>query len=252
MKKALLMMPLLLLLVSCGNKNSDCLRYELNLDNTYTAILDNYSTNKKVSVPKKHNGKDVTQISGFRNNSYIEEVSLSSNITKIEEGSFTFCENLKKIKTDNPYYYPLALDKSMFMDGRSGCLMVYLSGNTDEKVTVYKNIKSKAFTIAPNIKELDICSIEVEENAIYFLENLETICIEETVKNLSKNFQQGNSKLEKLVINNTKITENLEINNVNKVYVLEDATLSTSFLENYEYKNNDTYNNVTYKVYEVK
>ena len=67
-KRILLIAPLLLVLVSCKKKENS-LRYELNLNNAYTAILDSDGTTKKVSIPKKHNGKIVDTISGFRNNS---------------------------------------------------------------------------------------------------------------------------------------------------------------------------------------
>lgn len=246
-KQILLLLPLSLILFSC-KKKEDVLRYELNLNNTYTAILDSDSTVKKVSIPKKHNGKDVTIISGFRNNSYIEEVTFTSNITKIEDGSFMFCENLKKISVSNSNYYK-TIDGSLYKDDY---LLIYASGKNNNTFKIDKNIKSNAFTLAPNIKELKIDSKIIEENAIYFLENIETIYLGENVENLNKDFQLGNTKLEKIVINNTTITETLEISNVNKVYVKEDANLSTTFLENYEYKNTGTYENVSYKIYEVK
>ena len=247
MKKALLIVPLLLVLVSCKKKNSDSLRYELNLNNAYTAILDSDSTVKKVTVPKKHNGKIIDTISGFRNNSYIEEVTFSNNITTIESGSFMFCENLKEINATSDIFKTIS--GSLYLDDY---LIAYASGKTDSKVVIDNNLSSKAFTLAPNVKELKINSNVVEENAIYFLENLETVYLGENVKTISNNFQSGNYKLEKLVINNKTITENLDINNINRVYVLEDATLSTSFLENYEFRINGTYNNQTYKIYEVK
>ena len=91
MKKAiLLILPSLLFLTSCKKKDKG-IKYELNFNNTYTAILESSSTVKSVSIPKKHNGKKVTEISGFRNNAYIEEVTFTKNITKIEDGSFMFC-----------------------------------------------------------------------------------------------------------------------------------------------------------------
>ena len=241
------MLPTLLFLVSCKKKD-DGLRYELNLNNAYTAILDSNATVKKVSVPKKHDGKKVTELSGFRNNSYIEEVTFTKNITKIEDGSFMFCEHLKKISvSDSDYFY--TVDGSLYQGDN---LLVYASGRTDDVVEIDKNIKSKAFTLAPNIKEIKINSKAVEDNAIYFLENITLIYLGENVETLSNSFQLGNYKLERLIINNTKVTENLDFDNVNKVYVLETATLSDAFLENYEYKNNDFYKNTSYKVYEVK
>lgn len=246
MKKTLFLIPLVLVLVSCKKKD-DPLKYEKNTKNNYTAILEVGSTVKKVSVPKKHDGVIVDSISGFRNNSYIEEVTLSSNVTTIEDGTFMFCENLKKVKIDNNYYQT-----------KNGTLMkndniiIYFSGRTDSEVTVNKTINSKAFTLAPNIKTLNIESITVNDDAIYFLENLETIYIGKSTRYLSNNFQVGNAKLEKIVIESTKFTETMDIKDVNKVYVLETATLSEAFLSNYGYKNTDTYKGVTYKVYEVK
>ena len=149
MKKALLIVPLLFVLVSCKKKGSDYLRYELNLNNAYTAILDSDSTVKKVSVPKKHNGKVVDTISGFRNNSYIEEVSFTNNITTIESGSFMFCQNLKEINVNSDKYK--TIDGSLY---EGDYLIAYASGRTDSKVSIDKNLKEKAFTLAPNIKEL--------------------------------------------------------------------------------------------------
>ena len=241
------MLPTLLFLVSCKKKDNG-LRYELNLNNTYTAILDSNATVKKVSVPNKHDGKKVTELSGFRNNAYIEEVTFTKNITRIEDGSFMFCEHLKKISVSDSDYFA-SFNGSLYQGNN---LLIYASGRSDDVVEISKNIKSKAFTIAPNIKEISINSKEVEENAIYFLENLTLIYLGENVETLSNNFQLGNTKLERLIINNTKITENLDFDNVKKVYVLENATLSDAFLENYEYKNNDYYKNISYKVYEVK
>ena len=247
MKKALLIVPLLLVLVSCKKKNTSGLRYELNLNNAYTAILDSDTKVKKVSIPKKYNGKTIDTISGFRNNSFIEEVTFSSNITTIESGSFMFCENLKEINSSSDNYK--TINGSLY---HNDYLIAYASGKEETKVTIDKNINSQAFTLAPNIKELRLNGNTILDNSIYYLENLETIYIGERVKELSNKFQLGNSKLEKLVINNKTITETLEINNINRVYVLEDATLSTSFLENYEFRINGTYNNQTYKIYEVK
>lgn len=246
-KRILLIAPLLLVLVSC-KKKEESLRYELNLNNAYTAILDSDGTTKKVSIPKKHNGKIVDTISGFRNNSYIEEVTFTSNITKIEEGTFMYCENLKKISVSNSEYYK-TIDGSLY---QNDYLIIYASGKSSETVSIDSNIKQKAFTLAPNIKEIKINAKKVEENALYFLENLETIYLGENVEDLNNNFQLGNTKLEKIVINNKTITENLEISNASKVYVLEDANLSTTFLDNYEYKEKDYYNGIVYKVYEVK
>lgn len=246
-KQILLLLPLSLILFSC-KKKEDNLRYELNLNNTYTAILDSDSTVKKVSIPKKHNGKDVTTISGFRNNSYIEEVTFTSNITKIEEGTFLYCENLKKISVSNSNYYK-TIDGSLYKDDY---LLIYASGKNNNTFKIDKNIKSNAFTLAPNIKELKIDSKIIEENAIYFLENIETIYLGSSVENISNSFQLGNKKLERLIINNTTITPTLELKDIKRVYVLETAELSDKFLENYEYKNTGTYENVSYKIYEVK
>lgn len=246
-KQVLLLLPLSLVLFSC-KKKEDNLRYELNLNNTYTAILDSDSTVKKVSIPKKHNGKDVTTISGFRNNSYIEEVTFTSNITTVEDGTFMFCENLKKINVSNSNIYSSS-NGSLYKNDE---LLIYASGNTDSKVDINKNVKSKAFTLAPNIKDLRMNANTIEENAIYFLENLETIYLGENVKTIDNNFQLGNKKLEKLVIDNKDITTTLEIKDIKKVFVLEDAILSEDFLNDYDYKNNGTYNNKSYKIYEVK
>ena len=65
-------------------------------------------------------------------------------------------------------------------------------------------------------------------------------------------FQTGNLKLEKLVINNKNITNDITTNTIKTIYVLEDAILNDYFLANYEYKKDAAYNKVAYKVYEVK
>ena len=247
MKRLLLAIPFTILLVGCGKK-IEYLKYELNIDGTYTAYLEDDSFAKKVTVPKTYKKQKVTQISGFRNNEFIEEVTFSSNITTIDEGTFTFCPKLKMINAVKNETFK-TIDGSLY---KGESLYRYASGRTEENVTITSNILSKAFTLAPNIKELSINSQDISDNAVYYLENLETIYLGENVKALPLSFQTGNLKLEKLIINNKNITNDITTNTIKTIYVLEDAILNDYFLANYEYKKDAAYNKVAYKVYEVK
>lgn len=247
MKKTLFLIPLVLVLVSCKKKSDDPLKYELNLSNTYTAILEDGSTAKKVSVPKKYNGKEVTELSGFRNNSYIESVTFTSNITKIDAGTFTFCEHLKKISVSNSDTFK-TIDGNLY-DSKS--LLVYASGKNDETFETDYNISSRAFTCAPNLKKIKCNGNIVEDNAFMFLESIEEIYISSRTNTISDNFIYGIMP-KRLVVNNKTILDTLTVKDIKEVYVIKNGIVSEDFLSKYNYVEDKIIDKETYLYYEVK
>ena len=246
MKKMLLLIPLALLLVGCKKKKDDPLTYEIRANNTYTAILEDGSTAKNVKIPKTHNNKTVTEISGFRNNAYIETVSFSANITTIDPGAFTFCENLKKISVSSNDKFK-SIDGNLY-DDKS--LLIYASGKTDESFKTDYNISEKAFTIAPNLKKIKALGNKVGKNAFMFLENIEEIYIGENTE-VASGFILGIMP-KKLIVNNRMMLNEITINEINEVYVIKNGIVSEEFLSYYTFKNEVTLDKQTYSLYEVK
>ena len=246
MKKVLLLIPLSLLLFGCKKKKEDPLKYEINARGNFTAVLEEGSTVKSVKIPNKHNDKDVTEISGFRNNSYIETVSFGSNITTIDPGTFTFCEHLKKINVTNNEKYK-SIDGNLY-DSKS--LLIYASGKTSETFETDYNISEKAFTIAPNLKKIKANGSSVSANAFVFLENIEEIYIGSSTS-FSENFILGIMP-KKLIVNNKTILNDVKVDEIKEVYVIKNGIVSENFLNNYTYKNDVTLDKETYSLYEVK
>ena len=246
-KKTIFLLPLIFIASSCGSKKNDSLVYELKANDTYMVSLKEGSTEKKVSIPKKYNNKAITEISGFRNNSYIEVVSFQGNITNIESGTFSFCENLKEINVSNSKYYK-SIGGNLYKDDE---LIVYASGRTTTTFEIDKNICSKAFTVAPNLRKVIINSNRVDNKAFFYVERLEEVYIGTKTITLDDNFIEG-IKPEKLIVNNEKILKNSNIKGFDKVYVVKDAELSISFLENYNYVKDEMIDGINYSKYEVK
>ena len=248
MKKVLFLIPLLFITTSCKKtKISKALDFELKLDGTYGVSLNASSIEKNITIPKKYNDKDVTEISGFRNNDYIETVKFYGNITNIEEGTFTYCQNLRTITVEKSNIYS-TINGSLYKNGE---LIVYASGNTDSSITIDKNIKSKAFTLAPNLKKINVKSNKVENNAFVYLENIEEITISESVTIVSNDFYSG-KELDKLIIKSDRIANTLEVKNVKNLYVTENTELSSKTKELYKKVNVEKIDEVVYDVYNLK
>lgn len=244
MKKVLFLIPLLFLTTSCKKTTySTDLDYELKSDDTYRVSLKLNSKEKDVTIPKKYKDKLVTEISGFRNNEYIESVKFFGNITKVADGTFTYCKNLKSITVSDSKYYSSS-NGNLY---QNKALLVYASGKEDSTITVKDNILSKAFTLAPNIEEITINSKTVDDYAIYYLENIKVITITDKVETISSDFYGGKT-LEKLYIRNVEIANKMDIKNTEKIYVLKGQTLSSKTLENYSLASSDS----IYDIYEVK
>ena len=248
MKKIIFLIPLLFITTSCKkNKNSSALDYEIKLDGTYRVSLSTSSKEKNITIPKKYNKKDVTEIGGFRNNDYIETVKFYENITSIEEGSFTYCQNLKTITVEKSDIYS-TINGSLYKDKE---LIVYASGKTDSSITIDANIKSRAFTIAPNLNKINIKSSVVESNAFVYLENIEEITIYENVDSVSNDFYSG-KELNKLIIKSEKVSKTIEVKNVKNLYVIENMELSSKTKELYTKVNVEKIDDIVYDVYNLK
>ena len=248
MKKVLFLIPLFLITTSCKKSNSSkVLKYEMKLDNTYRVFLSEDSKAKSVTIPKKYNGVAVTEISGFRKNDFIETVKFYNTITNIEEGAFTYCTNLKSITVEKSEYYETK-NGSLYKDNS---LLVYASGKTDSEITVNENIKSRAFTIAPNLKKINIASSIVNSNSFVYLEHIEEIVIQESVINISNDFYSG-MELNKLVIKSNKIANTLDVKNVKNLYVPEGETLTKNTSDLYTKVNIEKIDEVVYDVYNLK
>lgn len=248
MKKVLFLIPLLFITTSCKkNNNSKVLKYEMKLDNTYRVFLSETSKEKNITIPKKYNGVAITEISGFRNNDYIETVKFYDNITNIDEGTFTYCANLKSITVEKSEYYE-SKNGSLYKDNS---LMIYASGKTDSEITINENIKSRAFTLAPNLKKINIVSSIVNSNAFVYLEHIEEIVILDSVLSVSNDFYSGN-ELNKLVIKSNKIASTLDVKNVKNLYVPEGEALSKSTSDIYTKVNVEKIDEVVYDVYNLK
>ena len=248
MKKVLFLIPLLFLTTSCNKKKiSKMLNFELKFDGTYRVSLNESSKEKSITIPKKYNKNDVTEISGFRNNDYIESVKFYDNITSIEDGSFTYCQNLKTISVEKSGIYS-TINGSLYVNGE---LLIYASGNTDSSITIDKNIKSRAFTIAPNLKKINIKSNNVSSNAFMYLENIEEITLSENVSSVSNDFYSG-KELDKLIIKSEKIANSLDVKNVKNIYVVENTDLSSKTKELYKKVNVEKIDEVVYDVYNLK
>ena len=248
MKKVLFLIPLLFLTTSCNKKKiSKMLNFELKFDGTYRVSLNESSKEKSITIPKKYNKKDVTEISGFRNNDYIESVKFYENITNIEEGSFTYCQNLKTISVENSSIYS-TINGSLYKNEE---LIIYSSGIKDSSITIDKNIKSRAFTIAPNLKKINVKSNNVSSNAFMYLENIEEITLSENVSSVSNDFYSG-KELDKLIIKSEKIANSLDVKNVKNLYVVENIELSSKTKELYKKVNVEKIDDVVYDVYNLK
>lgn len=244
MKKVLFLIPLLFLTTSCKKTTySSDLEYELKADDTYRVSLKAGSKEKDITIPKKYKDKSVSEITGFRNNDYIENVKFFGNITKVDDGTFTYCKNLKSITVSDSKYYSSS-NGNLY---QNKALLIYASGNENKEVTVKENILSKAFTLAPNIEEITLNSKTIEDNSIYYLENIKAITITDKVETISSNFYGGKT-LEKLYIKNVEIASKMDIKNTEKIYVLKGQTLSSKTLENYSLSSSDS----IYDIYEVK
>ena len=248
MKKVLFLIPLLFLTTSCGNNsNSNNLKYELKADNTYRVFLSETSEAKSITIPKTYNSKDVSEISGFRNNDYLEKVKFYGNIKKVEDGTFSFCQKLKSITVSNSDYYS-STDGVLYQDDY---LICYPSGKTDKEYIISKSIKSKAFTLCPKLEKVTLHSKIVEENAFYYLENLATIVLVDGVEDVRDNFFYGNT-IEKLIIKNKDITGKININYAKKVYAKEYVSLSNKTKTHYEKINVTKIDDEVYEVYGLK
>ena len=248
MKKVLFLIPLLFITTSCKKtKISKMLDFELKFDGTYRVSLNTSSKEKNITIPKQYNKKDVTEISGFRNNDYIETVKFYGNITSIEEGTFTYCQNLKSITVEKSDIYSTT-NGSLY---KTDELIIYASGNTTSSITIDKNIKSRAFTIAPNLKKINVKSSKVDSNAFVYLENIEEITLSESVTSVSNDFYSG-KELDKLIIKSEKIANTLEVKNVKNLYVTENAELSSKTKELYKKVNVEKIDEVVYDVYNLK
>ena len=247
MKKILFLIPLLFITTSCKSKNSNILVYELKADNTYRVSLSEDSEAKSITIPKTYNKKEVSEISGFRNNNYLEKVKFYGNITKVDEGAFSFCQKLKSISvSDNDYYS--STNGVLYQDDYLVC---YPSGKTEKELIVDKNIKSKAFTFCPSLEKVVINSKIVEENAFYYLENLSEVIITDKVEAVYDNFFYGN-EIDKLVIKNEDITGKININYARKIYDIKYVRLSNNTLTHYIKTDTSVIDGVIYEVYDLK
>lgn len=245
MKKVLFLIPLLFLTTSCKkNPNSNVLEYEIKADNTYRVFLSDNSKTKSVTIPKTYKNKAVSEIGGFRNNDYIENVKFYGNITNIEDGTFSFCKNLKTISVEKSDYYS-STDGILY---KNDYLLVYPSGKKDRELTIDKSIKSKAFTLCPNIEKITIKSKIVEDNSFYYLESLNEVVISDSVKTINDKFIFG-KKIDKLIIKNKNISESLYIDYAKEIYIKESFSLSTNTLENYTKTNQTRIDNEVYDMY---
>ena len=177
-----------------------------------------------------------------KNNDYKIDF-INKNITTIENGAFGYCKNLKSITVSNSKYYSSTNGNLYSYDG----LFAYASGKDDESIEITDNILSKAFILAPNLKEIKINASNVESDSIYYLDNIRAITIGSKVKTIDSNFYCG-TMLEKLYINNSEIVDKIDIDFASKIYVFKGLKLSDKTLEKYELKEY----NETYDIYEVK
>ena len=248
MKKVLFLIPLILISTSCKkNSSSNVLEYELKADNTYRVFLSENSKEKSITIPKTYNKKEVSEISGFRKNDYLEKVKFYGNIKKIDEGSFTFCTNLKSITVSNSSYYSSS-DGILYENDN---ILVYPSGKTDQTLTITKNVKRRAFTLAPNLKKIIIKSDKIDEYSFYYMENLDEIIIDNDAKVIDKNFFYG-FEPDKVIIKNETLTKSLSLNYAKKIYAKEYVSLSNETLEHYTKTGKDTIDGIIYEIYEIK
>ncbi len=247
LKKILFLIPLLFITTSCKSKSSNVLDYELKSDNSYRVSLSETSKTKSITIPKTYNNKEVTEISGFRNNNYVEKVSFSKNITKVDEGTFSFCAKLKNITvTDNEYYS--SKNGVLYQDDYILC---YPSGKLDKELIIHENIKSKAFSLCPSLEKVTIHSKIVEENAFYYLENLSEVIITDNVEKVEDNFFYGN-EIDKIIIKNKDITGSININYAKEIYAIEYVALSLETQKHYIKTNVEKIDDVVYEVYSLK
>ena len=248
MKKVLFLIPLLFLTTSCKSKSgSSVLEYEMKADNTYRVFLSEDSKEKSITIPKKYKDVAITEISGFRNNDYLEKVKFYGNISKVDDGSFTFCTNLKSITVEKSDFYSSS-DGILYKDDY---LICYPSGKKDKELILRKNIKSKAFTLAPYLERVIIHSKNVEENAFYYLENLSEIVISDGVESISDNFFYGN-EVDRVIIKDKDITGKININYAKEIYAIEYVALSLETQKHYTKTNVDKLDEVVYEVYSLK
>ena len=223
------------------------LDFELKPDGTYRVSLNASSKEKNITIPKKHDKKDVTEISGFRNNEYLETVKFYGNISKIDDGTFSYCSNLKSITVENSKYY--SSTNGMLHQGNT--LLVYPSGKESSSITIEKNISPKAFAVTTNLKNVTIKSSIVNENAFYYSDSIKEITICGEVNSVNDKFFSG-FELERLIINNERIASTLDVNNVTELYVTEYQVLSTNTQMKYKKVNVDKIGDVVYDVYKLK
>ena len=122
----------------------------------------------------------------FKNCNGIENIFFEKNISKIDEGAFTLCKNLKKIEFEQTdKYYPTVIDASVFSKC-TGLEEVILTSNVTE-------IGTRAFEYCNNLTRIELpegvekVGIEAFRNCI----NLKEIILSEGLKRIEQGFIQN-------------------------------------------------------------
>ena len=147
--------------IVCGEvaKESEGLDFELDTKtNTYTFVGVGECTDKKIVIPIKYNDIDVTKIKAFAlyNNEAIEELTISKNITLIEDYALSNCTSLKRITVSTKNEAFKSADGSLYTkNGKK--LVQYALGKAEASVKLLDTVEeigSCAFAGNQYLKEI--------------------------------------------------------------------------------------------------
>lgn len=138
---------------------------------------------------------EVIKKFAFANCINLERFRIPKMLTTLDSSAFAFNTSLKKIENNPENNFYQALDNKILFDNRNQKIILYAGGLNEEKLslepfTVINNqngetifpinsIAKFAFSTAPNLKELDICSSvsEIDTKAFVGANNLEKLKI---------------------------------------------------------------------------
>ena len=172
--------------VSLGNVSA--FRYKLRDDGSYCFLRCSVGYKGAVNIPRKYNGKEVTEIrdEAFADCKEVTSVVIPGSVKYIGDGVFNNCTKLSRISvpSSNDYYY--AVNGVLFNKSQTE-IIKYPQAKTDESYTVPDGVNvigDYAFSNCENLSSVEIPDGVIEVGSCSFkgCRNLQYVSLPETLE----------------------------------------------------------------------